>query len=326
MWSRRGFLGVVGSSILAQTPKRTTIVAGGDVMLSRNVAARARRQKDPAWPFRQIAPVFEAADIAFLNLESPFSNKGAIMQRGMIFKTEPEMIAGLALAGIDIVSTANNHSRDRGSYGVEFTLDYLAANGILAVGTGKTEEAAHAGAVLERNGTRFGFLAYTYDANNGNYKDSDPRIAILDIDRMRTDVAAMKAKADVVLVSMHAGIEYQPTPNQQQKDFAHAAIDAGARVVIGHHPHVRQPSEEYGGGVIFYSLGNLIFDQFQRTETQVGSLAELVFEGSKLVDAKTRTVRLPLTVPRLEEDQPAKGATASGGVEPAPATRATPRP
>ncbi len=302
--TRRSFLVTLPGIAYAQAPlARTKLVLGGDVMLSRNVAARARAKKDPAWPFRDIAPVFAEADIAFLNLESPFSDKGAIMQRGMIFKTEPDMIAGLELAGIDVVSTANNHARDRGSYGVEFTLDHLTAHGIAAVGTGKTAEEAHAGTVLERNGIKFGFLAYTYDANNGNYKDVDPRIAVLDIETMRADVTAMKARADVILVSMHAGVEYATNSNRQQSDFARAAVDAGARVVIGHHPHVRQPWEWYGGGAIFYSLGNLIFDQFQRTETQIGSLAELVFEGTQIVQARTRTVNIVLTVPRLADSE-----------------------
>jgi len=300
--------------VVAPAPARTRIVLGGDVMLSRNVAARARAQKDPAWPFRDIAPVFADADIAFVNLESPFSDKGAVMQRGMIFKTEPEMVAGLDLAGIDIVSTANNHARDRGSYGIDFTLDHLSAHGIAAVGTGKTAEAVHAGAVLERNGVRFGFLAYTYDANNGNYTDVDPRIAVMDLNAMRADVTAMKANADVILVSMHAGVEYQVKPSAEQTQFARAAVDAGARVVVGHHPHVRQPWEYYGGGAIFYSLGNLVFDQFQRTETQVGSLAELIFDGPELVQARTRAVNLVLTVPRLAETAPtaASGAPAVG--------------
>jgi poly-gamma-glutamate synthesis protein (capsule biosynthesis protein) len=308
MLTRRAFLPTLTALAYSQpapNPPRTKLIFGGDVMLSRNVAARARAQKDSAWPFRAIAPAFAEADIAFVNLESPFSDKGAVMQSGMIFKTEPEMIAGLELAGIDVVSTANNHARDRGSYGLEFTLDHLRAHGIAAVGTGKTPQEAHAGAVLERNGLKFGFLAYTYDANNGNYKDTDPRIAVLDIDAMRADVAAMKTRADVTLVSMHAGAEYQPQPNAQQSTFARAAIDAGARAVIGHHPHVRQPWEWYGGGAIFYSLGNLIFDQFQRTETQIGLLAEVVFEGTQIVQARTRTVNIVLTVPRLADSAPA---------------------
>lgn len=321
MLTRRHFLPLLAAPALAQSAAkpRTRIVCGGDVMLSRNVAARARAKKDPAAPFRDIAPVFADADIAFLNLESPFSDKGALMRQGMIFKTEPDMIAGLELAAIDVVSTANNHARDRGTYGLEYTLDHLAAHNIAAVGTGKTVEAARAGVVLPRNGLRFGFLAYTYDANNGNYTDVEPRINVWSVDTVRADIFAMKPRADVIIVSMHAGVEYQTKPSQQQVQFARAAIDAGARVVVGHHPHVRQPWEWYGGGAIFYSLGNLIFDQFQRTETQIGSLAELIFEGAQLVEARTRTVKLVATVPRLEEfTAPAVSAAPSAGTTPAP--------
>lgn len=317
MLSRRQFLPFLALRWLAAPafgqqnamPPVTTLLFGGDVMLSRNVAQRARAQKDPAWPFRKIAPLFAAADIACINLESPFSDKGAIMTKGMIFKTEPDMIAGLELAGIDLVSTANNHARDRGSYGLEYTLDHLAAHKIQAVGTAKVEEDAHAGVVIERNGVRFGFLAYTYDANNGNYRDTDPRIAVLDIDRMHGDVDALKPSCDAIIVAMHAGIEYQPKPNKQQTTFARAAIDAGAAAVIGHHPHVRQPWEWYKQAPIFYSLGNFIFDQFQRKETQIGSIAELVFEGPRLTRARLRTVNIVLTVPQLaDEPEPAFSA------------------
>jgi poly-gamma-glutamate capsule biosynthesis protein CapA/YwtB (metallophosphatase superfamily) len=329
---RRTFLGTISAAAFAQTqpepplPRITKIIAGGDVMLARNVGIRARAQKDPAWPFRLIAPVFAAADIAFLNLESPFNNQGPLQLHGMIFKAEPDMIAGLTLAGIDIVSTANNHARDQQSRGLEFTLDHLAENGILAVGTGKTEEEAHAGQIIERNGTKFGFLAYTYDANNGNHKDTDPRIAILDTDRMREDLAALHMKADVVLVSMHAGVEYELKPNRQQTEFARAAIDAGAAAVIGHHPHVRQPMELYEGAPIFYSLGNLVFDQFQRTETQIGTLAELTFEGSRLTKTNTRTVRLPLTVPRVEEELDRRKVISGAATGPTAGSRSTLRP
>jgi poly-gamma-glutamate synthesis protein (capsule biosynthesis protein) len=311
MLSRREFLPFLAAPALAQTPlAQTTLLFGGDVMLSRNVSQRARAQKDSAWPFRNIASVFAAADIACVNLESPFSNVGSLVTKGMIFKAEPDMISGLELAGIDLVSTANNHARDRGSYGLEYTLDHLAAHNIQAVGTAKTQQGAHAGIIIERNSVRFGFLAYTYDANNGNYKDADARICLLDVDQMRTDVAALKSRADTIIVSMHAGFEYQPKPNKQQTTFARAAVDAGASAVIGHHPHVRQPWEWYKGAAIFYSLGNLIFDQFQRKETQIGSLAELIFEGPQLTRARVRTVNIVLTVPKLAEDPPAAFSSA----------------
>ncbi len=268
-------------------------------MLSRYVGARARRLLDPTAPLRDLAPLFSSADIAFVNLEAPFSDHGRPVEKGMVFKAEPEMVEALRLAGIDVVSTANNHARDCGRYGVDFTVDWLAKNGITAVGTGHTAEQAHQGAVIERNGHRYGFLAYTYDQSNGNFADQDDRIAMLDPQRMAADVASMRSRADAVIVSMHAGVEYQKQPNAEQRRFAHAAIDAGASAVIGAHPHVTQPVESYREGVIFYSLGNLVFDQFQRQETQHGLIADLHFAGAKLSSYSAIPVDIVRTVPRV---------------------------
>ena len=280
-------------------PSQTRLILGGDVMLSRFVGSLARARGDPASPLRDLAPLLWAADIAFVNLEAPFSDRARVGEGRMVFKAEPEMIQALEIAGIDVVSTANNHARDCNGYGVEFTLDWLAQHGIAAAGTGKSLDEAHAGAVLARNGMRFGFLAYTYDQSNGNHRDFDGRIAMLEATSMQRDVAQMLTRADVAIVSMHAGSEYSPRPNSQQLRFAHAAIEAGARVVVGHHPHVVQPWERHGEGAIFYSLGNLVFDQFQRVETQHGALAKVVFSGKTLASARMLPVDIVGTVPRL---------------------------
>ncbi len=287
----------------------TRLIFGGDVMLSRYVGRLARSLHDPAWPLRELAPLLVSADIAFVNLEAPFSDRGGPVEEGMIFKAEPEMILALELAGIDVVSTANNHSRDGNRYGVGFTLDWLTRHGIAAAGSGKSSEDAHAGAIVTRNGIRFGFLAYTYDQSNGIHTDLDDRVATMDQDRMKSDVANLLTRADVAIVSMHAGLEYAPRPNAQQTEFAHAAIDAGARVVVGHHPHVVQRWERLGSGVVFYSLGNLVFDQFQRTETQHGLLAEVVFSGTTLARAGVIPVDIVRTAPRLAS---VRAASASG--------------
>jgi poly-gamma-glutamate capsule biosynthesis protein CapA/YwtB (metallophosphatase superfamily) len=294
-------------SLIAADPLRhptTRILCGGDVMLSRYVGARARRLSDPAGPLRDLAPLLSSADIAFVNLEAPFSDHGRPVEKGMIFKAEPEMIEALRVAGIDVVSAANNHARDCGRYGVDFTLDWLAKHGIAAAGTGHTAEQAHQGAVIERNGHRYGFLAYTYDQSNGNWADQDDRIAMMytktsDTGRMAADVASLRSRADAVIVSMHAGVEYQKQPNAEQRRFAHAAIDAGASVVVGAHPHVTQPVESYRDGAIFYSLGNLVFDQFQRQETQHGLIADLRFLGAKLTSYSGIPVDIVSTVPRV---------------------------
>lgn len=280
-------------------PPVNRVLLGGDVMLSRYVGIVARERRDPAWPLRDLSNLLSSADIAFVNLESPFSDRGRPSDKGMIFKAEPEMIQALLVAGIDIVSTANNHARDCGPHGVDFTREWLEEHYIGVTGTAATAEAAHQGKVIERHGIRFGFLAYTYDQSNGNHADRDERIAMMDTESVAEDVRKILERCDVAIVSMHAGMEYQRKPVAQQQQFAHAAIDAGASVVVGHHPHVTQPVEDYSGGVIFYSLGNLVFDQFQQKETQRGWIADVRFLGDKVAGYGVIPVDIVKTVPRV---------------------------
>jgi poly-gamma-glutamate capsule biosynthesis protein CapA/YwtB (metallophosphatase superfamily) len=308
MSSRRAFLWASAATLVcvhktgrqSGTPARlpaVRLVFGGDAMLARYVGKLARARRDPAWPWRQVAARFASADIACVNLESPFSDRPLGSAANMIFRAEPEMIEGLVAAGVDVVSTANNHARDCGADGIKFTLDWLRQHGIAAVGTGRNQEQAHAGAVVARAGTRFGFLAYTYDQSNGNYRDADTSVAVMDVKRMREDVGRLGARADVIVVLMHAGNEYSPHPEFRQREFARAAIDAGAKLVVGHHPHVEQEAERYGGGAILYSLGNFIFDQFQRAETQRGLVAEAVFRGRRLEQLRLDAIQIRATVP-----------------------------
>lgn len=275
-----------------------------DLRRRRDVFRAVRRailsSGDDALPFRKLARVLSDADIAFINLETPFSETGPYHETGLIFHAAPKMIAGLQLAGIDIASTANNHARDCGSHGVEYTVRWLREHGIQPVGSSESEGATHAGVVLVRHSIRFGFLGYTFDQQNGNWHDVDPRIAMAEVDALRRDVAALVKRCDVVIVSMHSGIEYQPRPSQKQIDFAHAAIDAGATLVIGHHPHVVQPREMYRGREIYYSLGNFVFDQFQREETQHGEMVEISFLGAYEESSRVLPVRITPTGPELE--------------------------
>lgn len=276
------------------------LIFTGDVMLSRGVRREILAARDLALPFRKMAPMLAASDIAFVNLESPFSDQGPYREGGLVFHAAPGMIAGLKLAGIAIASTANNHSRDCASHGVQFTVAWLRAHGIEPVGSGESDAAAHKGIVLVRHGVRFGFLGYTYDQNNGNWKDTDPRIALADPKIVCRDVSEIRKRADVVIVSMHHGIEYTLKPTAAQVAFAHAAIDSGATLVIGHHPHVVQPSEHYRDGLIFYSLGNFIFDQYQRVETQHGEVVQISFFGRNILATHVMPVKITPTGPELE--------------------------
>ncbi len=274
---------------------------GGDVMFSREVRRQILLSSDPALPFRKIAPLFAGADLVFVNLESPFSDRGPYHENGLIFHAPPATIAALQLGHVAAVSTANNHARDCGPHGVEFTLNWLCSHGMAPVGSSPSPEQTHRGVILERNGVRFGFLGYTYDQQNGNWRDIDARIALADPATVRRDVASLRKRCDVVIVSMHHGLEYLTKPTKAQTEFAHAAVDAGATLVIGHHPHVVQAKENYRGGLIFYSLGNLVFDQFQRQATQHGEIAEVDFLGRGILAVNTWPVKITLTGPEIEK-------------------------
>jgi len=295
-------------------PPLTRLIFGGDVMFSRAVRREMIAANDAELPFRKIAPLMAASDIAFVNLESPFSDTGPYRETGLIFHAAPDAIAGLNLARVSIASTANNHARDCGAHGVEFTVGWLRSHGIEPVGSSESETQTHAGIVLTRHGVRFGFLGYTFDQNNGNWRDIDKRIALADPAAMSHDVVSLKKRADVVIVSMHHGVEYVRQPSPAQIAFAHAAIDHGALLVIGHHPHVVEPVEKYKGGLIFYSLGNLVFDQFQRKETQHGELVQITLWGRNVLAVHVLPVLITRTGPELEvwNAQTASGFTGSG--------------
>ena len=291
---------VICASAVAAEPAYNRLIFAGDVMLGRGVRKQILAAHDPALPFRKIAPLLSGSDLAFINLESPFSDRGAYRNGGLIFHAAPAMIAGLELAHIAVASTANNHSRDCGPHGVEFTVTWLRKHGIEPVGSSESSAKTHNGVVLERNGIRFGFLGYTYDQQNGNWRDIDKRIALADPAVLCHDIAELRKRADVVIVSMHHGIEYAPKPSNAQIAFAHAAIDAGATLVIGHHPHVVQPEEIYHRGLIFYSLGNFIFDQYQREATQHAEVVQVSFLGTRILATHVMPVKITPTGPELE--------------------------
>jgi poly-gamma-glutamate synthesis protein (capsule biosynthesis protein) len=147
--------------------------------------------------------------------------------------------------------------------------------GLRYIGAGNNEEEARQAEVVEIGGEKFAFLAYAYPNDNSVATENRAGIATMDIDKMIEDVSRLTEEGNIVIVNMHAGIEYVTEPNWQQEDFAHAAIVAGAEAVIGHHPHWPQIIEFYQDKPIIYSLGNLVFDQMWSLETRQGLLAKM---------------------------------------------------
>lgn len=252
----------------------TTLFFAGDIMLSRNVHDRMVKAGDYSLPFRKIADVTNSADIAFANLESPFNDTGThFIPNSLIFNADPKAVEGLKFAGFNILSTANNHAFDQGLKGIEYTLKLLKDNGIIAVGTipanGDSDPSQN---VIMKNKIAYGFLSYSYSALNDGGKTKKPEVADFNnLDKLKQDILTLKGHySDAVIVNMHAGTEYTRIPNEQQVKFAHAAIDAGAELVVGEHPHWIQTVEQYKGKWIFYSLGNFVFDQMWSIDTKEG--------------------------------------------------------
>lgn len=221
------------------------------------------------WPFEHIAPVLRDAGVAFVNLESPLSDGGEAADKDFVFRGPPEGAKGLAEAGVDVVSLANNHVFDYGFTGLRDTWAALNAAGVAHVGSGENFTAARSPLIVERNGLKLAFLAYVntppdsgsgFDASSTAATADRPGVAWLTPEAVAEDVAAAKGRANVVIVSMHTGYEYTAAANELQVASARAAIDAGASLVLGGHPHVLQGIETYNGGLIIYSLGNFVFD------------------------------------------------------------------
>ena len=262
-------------------PKTTTLFFGGDIMLSRNVAAKIYAANNNSLPFANIKDQISAASIAFANLESPFSDKGNHSVEGsLVFNADPKFITGLQDAGFDILSTANNHTLDQGQYGLNYTYNWLKTHNIIPIGT---ESSCHSGTIITKNNIRFGFLAYSYTAINNGKNTTDPSVCDANnLKKVAEDIENLRPKVDYLVVSTHMGVEYTRTPTDAQTAFAHNAVDSGADLVIGNHPHWIQPIEQYKGKWIFYAMGNLVFDQMWSVDTTQGLTATVTFKDKTL--------------------------------------------
>lgn len=263
----------------------TTLVAVGDIMLARTVEQTMLRHNDWAYPFRETFQITSRADITFGNLETPLTEGAVVEPYGMVFRTDPQATEGLVFGGFDVVSLANNHIKNQGGNGIQTTISALQKAGIRSTGAGATLIEARKPALITVHDITFGFLAYADDSfMPSSYVATDYNAGspMLDEVLLEQDIALLGTQADVIVVSLHAGNEYSQTPNDRQIDFAHKAIDLGASLVLGHHPHVVQPIEQYNDGYIIYSLGNFIFDQMWSEATRESAIATITFAGAEI--------------------------------------------
>ncbi len=305
-WDKLGITGepslpVQGSPAPTPEPAEDTVTlnAVGDVMLARKVG-RLIEANGTDYPLRQIGAELAAGDITFANLESPIANSGRPLPGKQIcFRAAPATLASLTLGGFDVLSLANNHAVDYDSPALLDTLELLAQSGIKTVGAGADINEARQPAILESKGIKLAFLAYS-DLADVFFSSKYPRahratadqsgVAPLEERLILEDIQAAAQQADLVVVSLHWGTEYTDQPSKQQREMAHRLIEAGADVILGHHPHWLQGLEVYQGKLIAYSLGNMVFDQNWSEPTREGLVLQLKLDRQGVRQAWVRPV------------------------------------
>ncbi len=238
-------------------PRKLHMVAVGDIMLDRSVG-RKINANGCASIVAQVAEQLRRADITFGNLECPLSTVGPHQPSGAcVFRADPKTVKVLVLGGFDIVSLANNHTLNSGSAALMQTLDHLEEAGIAYVGAARQKERGSQPTFFVVQDMRIGFLAYTdLSFAHGSYSKVDRGLT-----ELRAQITETANNCNLLVVSYHWGEEYRRKPTSRQVQVAHASIEAGADVVLGHHPHVLEGVGIYQERPIFYSMGNFVFDQ-----------------------------------------------------------------
>jgi len=286
-------LACVSGSHAAQTPSapyphtlgQVSFAVAGDVIPHEAVkdAAKAAGPGVEGWAalFSQVADVFQHADFGFLNMETPVAPDHTHGTKAFMFDAPVDLITALKQSGIKIVSFANNHVFDQGQPAFTETREHLREQGMMFAGSGDTAASAWQPVIVEKNGIKIGILGMTRWLNGNRNPESDaaPHVNFfpypddnasaapgMDAAGVLEAVKQARAKCDFLIVSIHWGVEYAPAPKPVDVEMAHKMLDAGATVIVGHHPHVLQPVESYRtadgrDGLIFFSLGNFLSNQ-----------------------------------------------------------------
>lgn len=276
----------------AVTPDVHTIVAVGDIMLS-GKAESVLAVKGYDYPFRntKLAALISSADVAFANLEYPVTARGEqFEQKKYTFKGKPESLTAVRQAGFRLLSLANNHTMDFGPDGLQSTLRYCNQRKLVAAGAGMDLSEARHLRIVKRNGVRFGLLAYSLTYPKEFWATADTAGTCYgNRSFLEEDIPRATPQVDILIVSFHWGEELNPVPKPYQIALGRLAVDLGASVVVGHHPHVPQPIEIYKDTPIIYSLGNYAFGSYS-TNTPISFVAEILFSDNKAVQVNLHPI------------------------------------
>jgi poly-gamma-glutamate synthesis protein (capsule biosynthesis protein) len=291
---------------LPPAPTSLSLVAVGDILMHQDVKTAA--SQDPGgFPalWADLVPLFQGADLAFGNLETPVAPTTGRPGVPFQFNAPDGLPGALRASGFTVLSTANNHAYDQGPKGVRETLERLREARLVSVGSGEDRGQAERLVLLERQGLKVAFLGFTDLFNlDLNRRATEPWVRPLDLEPARDAVREARRQADLVVVSVHWGNEYQHLPTKRQRDIARALVEAGCDVILGHHPHVLQPVEllEVDGrkALVAYSLGNFISNQDRMYRADLfpvaggdnrdGAALQLQFERRQNAEGRTGVV------------------------------------
>ena len=281
-------LGGVSVSLDQDSTSRPVVLTlVGDIMLGRSVGPIAA--EDPDGVFRDVRHILRSSDLALGNLESPLTSRPHMSPNPNVLIADPATVGLLATAGFDVLSLANNHAGDAGPHGVIDTLDALAAHGLVAVGAGSNTAVTTAPVEVTVQGVRIAILAF--DATGAGLA-ADTAIGVVPWEpaSAQSAVVTASASADLVVVSVHGGVEYLPESDPRMVRIADLLVTWGADVVWGHGPHVPQPVTTAGNGnrvtVVATSLGNFLFDQRGPT-TGGGTMLQVLADEHGVIAHRT---------------------------------------
>jgi len=302
------------SPTLQPTPTpslRVSLMAVGDIMLGRTIGDLILSQ-GPEAPFLYTSETLQLADITLGNLECPITTRGTPVEKTYAFRAPIDAGQSLAGAGFDLVNLANNHILDYGEVGLFDTLETLAESRVLFVGAGQDETEAYQPIFIEINGLKLAFLGFVdvstqdYDYQSWEAGTQKPGVAWAYENKVRESVQAAKNEADIVIVLVHNGYEFAQRVSEAQMDTARLAIDSGASLVIGSHPHVLQRIEPYQDGLIVYSMGNFVFDNFLYPPNYSGILSVVLssdgVESYEMIDVVIQLNGVPQIMPYHTND------------------------
>ena len=249
----------------------TTILTTGDVIPGRTVNFKMTQSHDFTLPFHNTAAFLKNSDLTIINLEAPLTVNCPVTTEGMVFCGNPRFTEGMLYAGIDVATMGNNHSLNYGWDGLDQTEKLLADTGILTAGFNRT--AISNLSVKTVKELDVGILAY-------NILDNPDRQIIL------AEIKNAKKEVDFLIVAFHWGAEYVKYPAAETRQLAYDAIDSGADLIAGNHPHWIQPIEVFKDKLIIYAHGNFIFDQEWSEETKTGIFVKTYLSGGKIADAE----------------------------------------